>query len=178
MTDRVALFIDFANLQYAAENLGFEIDYKKLLHEFSKSDTLVRAYFYTTFREGEFDAVRPLANWLDYNGFTVRTKSIKEYRNHEGRRRTARSIGIELAIDALEIGRRVDHIFLFSGDGDFRRLVEGVQRLGAKVSVVSSIRTKPPMLADDLRRQADSFIDLFAIKNSISRPLQSRERDP
>ncbi|KRR20487.1 NYN domain-containing protein [Bradyrhizobium retamae] len=177
MTDRIALFIDGANLHYTAKNLGFEIDYKKLLHEFSKSNILVRAYFYTTFREGESDAVRPLADWLNYNGFAVRTKSIKEYDDHEGRRRTTRHIRIDLAIDALELSRCVDHIFLFSGDGDFRRLVEGVQRLGARVTVVSSVRTTPPMVADDLRRQADSFIDLLAIKTSIGRPLQSRKRE-
>jgi uncharacterized LabA/DUF88 family protein len=177
MADRIALFIDGAHLQYAARTLGFEIDYKRLLHEFSRRDALVRAYFYTTVREGESDAVRPLTDWLDYNGFTVRTRSIKEYRNHESPRRVTPNVGIDLAIDVLEIGRRVDHIFLFAGDGDFRRLVEGVQRSGVKVTVVSSIRTKPPMVADDLRRQADSFIELFTIRDSIGRPPQSRQRE-
>ena len=139
--------------------------------------TVVRAYFYTTVREGEYDVGRPLIDWLDDNGFTVRTRFIKEYRNHEGRTRVTPNIGIDLAIDALEIGRHVDHVFLFSGDGDLRRLVEGVQRLGVKVTVVSSVRTKPPTVADDLRRQADSFIELFTLKELIGRPPQSRQHE-
>jgi uncharacterized LabA/DUF88 family protein len=76
---------------------------------------------------------------------------------------------IELAIDVMEMSGCVDHVVIFSGDGDFRRLVEAVQRRGKRVSVVSTIRTSPPMVADELRRQADNFIELDELKSQIGR---------
>jgi uncharacterized LabA/DUF88 family protein len=167
MTGRIALFIDGVDLHHTARNLGFEIDYKRLLSEFERFGSIVRPYFYTSLREGEFSAVRQLIDWLDLNGFTVRTKSVKDYEN-EGKR-SRRSIGVDLAIDVLEIAPRVDDIFLFSGDGDFRALVETVQRLGVKVTVVSSVRTTPAMVSDELRRQADAFIELAILRKSIER---------
>ena len=170
MTERIALFIDGVNLHYTARNLGFDVDFKRLLQEFSSFGSILRAFFYTTIKEDEFSNTRPLMDWLDYNGFTVRARPVKEYDDGQGRRKARRSVGIELAIDALEMARHVDHVFLFSGDGDLRRVAQGVQRFGARVSVVSSLRTHPPMIADDLRRQADSFIELDTIRKSIERP--------
>jgi uncharacterized LabA/DUF88 family protein len=170
MTGRIALFIDGVNLHHTARNLGFEIDYKRLLSEFERIGSIVRPYFYTSLREGEVSSVRQLIDWLDFNGFTIRTKSIKDYEN-EGKR-SRRSIGVDLAVDALEIAPRVDDIYLFSGDGDFRALVEAVQRLGVRVTVVSSVQTTPPMVSDELRRQADAFLELTTLRNSIER--QSR----
>jgi uncharacterized LabA/DUF88 family protein len=174
MTERIALFIDDGNLHYAARNLGFEVDFKRLLHEFSSFGSILRAFFYTTVKGDEGSNIRPLMDWLDYNGFTVRARPAKEYDDGGGRRKTRRSVGIELAIDALEMARHVDHVFLFSGDGDLRRVAEGVQRFGARVSVISSLRTNPPMIADDLRRQADSFIELDTIRKSIERSPHRR----
>ena len=87
----------------------------------------------------------------------------------QGRRRVKGNMDIELAIDVMEMAEKVDHIVIFSGDGDFRRLVEAVQRKGRRVSVVSTIRTQPPMIADELRRQADNFIELEELKAVIMR---------
>jgi len=168
--EKLALFIDGANLYSAARALGFDIDYKKLLTEFSKKGILVRAYYYTALLEDrEFSPLRPLVDWLDYNGYTLVTKSAREYTDAAGRRKIKGNMDIEIAVDMMEIAPSVDHIVLFSGDGDFRKLVESVQRRGRRVSVVSTLRTQPAMVADDLRRQADHFIELVEIQPLIAR---------
>ena len=160
-SNRTALFIDGANLYATAKTLGFDIDYKRLLAEFQRQGTLVRAYYYTAIIEDqEFSSIRPLIDWLDYNGFTVVTKSTKEFVDANGRRKVKGNMDIELAVHAMELAGRIDQMVLFSGDGDFRSLVEAVQRHGVRVTVVSTISSQPPMVADQLRRQADAFVDL------------------
>jgi uncharacterized LabA/DUF88 family protein len=166
LSEKLALFIDGPNLHFTAKGLGFNIDFKRFLAEFKTRGVLVRAYYYTIIAE-EFPTTRPLIDWLDYNGFTVRTKSVKDFDDDEGRRKFKRNIGIDLAVDAFEIAKYVDHILLFSGDGDFRPLVEAIQGRGLRVTVVSSMRTKPAMIAADLRRQADTFLELDDLKASI-----------
>src|SRR3569623_1639503 len=87
-TDRLALFIDGANLYSAAKNLGFDIDYRKLLEEFNRRSVLVRAYYYTALVENEeYSPIRPLVAWLDYNGYRLVTKPAREYINAHGRKR-------------------------------------------------------------------------------------------
>ena len=168
--ERIAVFIDGANLYATAKSLGFDIDYKRLLRHFEQQGRLVRAYYYTAIIEDEeYSSIRPLVDWLDYNGFSVVTKPLKEFTDAQGRRRVKGNMDIELAIDVMEMADRIDHIVIFSGDGDFRRLVEAVQRRGRRVSVVSTIRTQPPMVADELRRQADNFIELEELKSQIAR---------
>jgi uncharacterized LabA/DUF88 family protein len=173
--NKVALFIDGANLHAAAKTLGFDIDYKRLLQEFRSRGTLVRAYYYSVIvEEQEFSSIRPLIDWLDYNGYTVVTKPAKEFDDGEGRRRFKRNMHIELAIDAMELAEYVDQMVLFSGDGDFRSLVEAVQRRGVRVTVVSTISSQPPMIADELRRQTDVFTDLVELKSKIGRDPSDR----
>src|SRR6267143_1164633 len=156
--ERVALFIDGANLYTAARALGFDIDYRRLLKVFREKGRLVRAYYYTALVEDqEYSPIRPLIDWLDYNGYTM---------------------VIELAIDVLEMAEHLDHVILFSGDGDFRRLVEAVQRKGLRVSVVSTIKSAPPMVADELRRQADDFIELSELAPLIARNPSERAQRP
>jgi uncharacterized LabA/DUF88 family protein len=174
--ERLALFIDGANLYSAARALGFDIDYKKLLTEFSKKGVLVRAYYYTALLEDrEFSPLRPLVDWLDYNGYTLVTKSVREFTDAAGRRKIKGNMDIEISVDMMELAPSVDHIVLFSGDGDFRRLVESVQRRGRRVSVVSTLRTQPAMVADDLRRQADHFIELVDLQPIIAREGVQRQ---
>ena len=169
-SEKLALFIDGQNLHFTAKGLGFNIDFKRFLAEFKTRGVLVRAYYYTIIAE-EFQTTRPLIDWLAYNGFTVRTISVKEFDDGEGRRKFKRNISIELAVDALEIAKHLDHIVLFSGDGDFRRLVKAIQSLGPRVTVVSSMRTKSAIVADELRRQADTFLELDDLKASIGRTI-------
>ena len=174
-TDRLALFIDGANLYSAAKSLGFDIDYKKLLDEFRKRGILIRAYYYTALVEDqEYSPIRPLVDWLDYNGFTMVTKSAREYTDREGRKRFRGDMDLEIAVDVMELSPRCDHIVLFSGDGDFRCLVEAVQRKGVRVTVVSTVKSQPPMASDDLRRQADSFVDRAALVDILGRPARDR----
>jgi uncharacterized LabA/DUF88 family protein len=173
--DRLALFIDGSNLYAAAKALGFDIDYKLLRQEFMRRGKLLRAFYYTALLENDdYSPIRPLVDWLHYNGFTMVTKPAKEYTDSQGRRKVKGNMDIELTVDAMELAPRVDHIVLFSGDGDFRPLVESLQRQGVRVSVVSTIRSQPPMIADELRRQADNFIELDEPKEVIGRP----PRDP
>src|SRR5215211_2357308 len=173
--EKIALFIDGANLYATAKSLGFDIDYKRLLREFQSRGDLLRAFYYTAVIEDqEFSSIRPLIDWLDYNGFTVVTKATKEYFDAIGRRKLKGSMDVELAVDAMELAEHVDQIVLFSGDGDFRVLVEAVQRRGVRVTVVSTISTQPPMIADELRRQADVFTDLVELQSKIGRDPSER----
>ena len=178
--ERLALFIDGSNLYAAAKALAFDIDYKLLRQEFMQRGKLLRAFYYTALLENdEYSPIRPLVDWLHYNGFTMVTKPAKEFTDAQGRRKVKGNMDIELAVDAMEIADHVDHIVLFSGDGDFRPLVAALQRKGVRVSVVSTIRSQPPMIADDLRRQADNFIELNDLKDVIGRPpREPRELEP
>lgn len=169
--ERVALFIDGANLYSAARALGFDIDYRRLLKAFREKGRLVRAYYYTALVEDqEYSPIRPLVDWLDYNGFRLVTKPAREYTDAQGRKRWRGDMDVEIAVDMLEMAAHADHLVLFSGDGDFRVLVEAVQRRGARVTVVSTVKSQPPMASDDLRRQADSFVDLADLADIIGRP--------
>ncbi len=177
--ERVALFIDGANLYATAKALGFDIDYKNLLKEFSTQGVFVRALYYTALMEDqEFSPIRPLIDWLDYNGFTMVTKPTKEFTDATGRRKIKGNMDIELAVDVMQMADNLDHIIIFSGDGDFRRLVESVQRRGKRVSVVSTLATQPPMIADELRRQADQFIDLADMESIVGRRGQPNRVEP
>jgi uncharacterized LabA/DUF88 family protein len=173
-TDKIALFIDGANLYSAAKGLNFDIDYKKLLDEFRKRGVLIRAYYYTALVDDQdYSPIRPLVDWLDYNGFAVVTKTAREFTDANGRKRFRGDMDIEIAVDMMEMAAKADHLVLFSGDGDFRRLIESVQQKGVRVTVVSTVKSQPPMASDDLRRQADSFVDLADLSNIIGRPRQS-----
>lgn len=168
--EKVAMFIDGANLYAAAKTLGFDIDYRKLLRWAGQRGRLIRAFYYTALIEDQdYTPIRPLVDWLDYNGYTMVTKPAKEFIDAQGRKKIKGNIDIELAIDMMEMCDKVDHVILFSGDGDFRRLLEAAQRKGVRVSVVSTITTSPPMIADELRRQADQFIDLNSLAEFIAR---------
>jgi len=173
--ERIGLFIDGSNLYAAARSLGFDIDYKRLLEVFSEQGHLIRAFYYTALIEDqEYSPIRPLVDWLDYNGYTMVTKPTKEFTDAAGRRKIKGNMDIELAIDAMEMAPHLDHMVLFSGDGDFRRLVESVQRKGLKVTVVSTVKSNPPMIADELRRQADYFLELEDLEDEIGRKSGSR----
>lgn len=168
--DRLALFIDGANLYSASRNLGFEMDYKKMLAYFRAQGNLLRAYYYSALLDtDEYSPVRPLTDWLSYNGYCLVSKPAREFTDSAGRRRVKGNMDVELAVDMLELAPRLDHAVLFSGDSDFRRLVEAVQGKGVRVSVVSTVRTSPPMIGDDLRRQADEFVDLVDIAQNFMR---------
>ncbi|KWT72018.1 NYN domain-containing protein [Hyphomicrobium sulfonivorans] len=174
-SERIALFIDGANLYATAKSLGFDIDYKRLLGLFRQKGQLVRALYYTALAEDqEYSSIRPLIDWLDYNGFTMVTKPTKEFTDAAGRRKVKGNMDIELTVDAMRLATSLDHIVIFSGDGDFRSLVGALQQMGKRVSVVSTLQTQPPMVADELRRQADQFVDLADLEQQICRDPSTR----
>ncbi len=173
--ERIALFVDGANLYATSRSLNFDIDYKRLLECFQKRARLVRAIYYTALLDdADYSPIRPLIDWLDYNGFRVVTKPAKEFTDAQGRRKVKGNMDIELAVDVMQLADSLDHIVIFSGDGDFRSLVEAVQDKGRRVSVVSTLATRPAMVADELRRQADQFIDITDLRDEIGRANSER----
>ena len=173
--ERIALFIDGANLYSAAKGLAFDIDYRKLLEEFRKRGRFIRASYYTALLEDQdFSPIRPLVDWLDYNGYSVVTKPAKEFTDANGRRRFKGDMDVEIAIDLLEAAAFTDHAFLFSGDGDFVPAVAAAKRAGMRVTVVSTIKSAPPMAADEIRRAADNFLDLADLMALLGRSPRER----
>jgi uncharacterized LabA/DUF88 family protein len=168
--EKIGLFIDGANLYSTAKALDFDLDYKRLLEEFRKRGRLIRANYYTALLENDdYTPLRPLVDWLDYNGFSVITKRAKEFTTEDGRRRIKGNMDVEMCVHLLEAADYLDHVILFSGDGDFRIVVESLQRKGCRVTVVSSLKSSPPMIADELRRQADVFLDLTDMEHLVGR---------
>ncbi len=179
--ERTALFIDGANLYKAARNLGFDMDYKSLLAKTQGACRLVRAYYYTAIQEDksqDYSPLRPLVDWLDYNGYTMVTKLSREFTDAQGKRRFKGSVDIELVVDMLTLAPKLDHIILFTGNGDFRRAIEAAQAMGVRVTVVSTVKSQPPMASDELRRQADRFVDLSDLGNVIGRAVGARKPRP
>ena len=174
--ERLALLIDGANLYLSAKALGFDIDYKLLRQEFVNRGKLLRAIYYTALVENDdYSPIRPLADWLNYNGYTMVSKAAKEFTDGQGNKKIKGNMVVELTVNAMELAPHVDHIVLFSGDGDFRPMIESIQRQGVRVSVVSTIRSQPPMIADELRRQCDNFIDLDDLRDVIGRPVRGAD---
>ncbi|MGG5808143.1 NYN domain-containing protein [Falsiroseomonas sp. CW058] len=168
--DRLGIFIDGAHLYAASRNLGFDVDYRNLLNVFRRQARLIRASYYTALLENdEYSPLRPLVDWLGYNGYCVVTKPAREFTDAAGRRRVRGHIEVEMAVDVLTLAPRLDHAVIFAGDGDLRRLVEAAQQQGIRVTVLSTIRTQPGMIGDELRRQADQFIDLADLAPEITR---------
>ena len=168
--ESMALFIDGSNLHATTKSLGFEIDFKKLYSNFQGKGRLLRAYYYTAVLEDHDNSpMRPLLDWLEYNGYTIVSKTAKEFEDADGIFKIKGNMDIELASDLILMAEHLDHIILFSGDGDFRRAVEVAQYKGVKVTVVSTVKSNPPMIADELRRQCDFFIDLQDIREVIEK---------
>lgn len=169
--EKLALFIDGSNLYATARALDMEIDYKAFRSYFADQSILVRAYYYTALLEDqEYSPLRPLVDWLDYNGFTLITKPVKEFTDNMGHRKIKGNMDIEIAVDMMNMCDKIDHMVLFSGDGDFRSLIEAVQNRGVRVSVISTNSTSPSMIADELRRQADYYEDIVNLKDIFGRP--------
>lgn len=175
--DKLALMIDGASLHSTAKALGFDIDYKLLRQEFAQRGRLLRSHYYALTSEGEeYNPVKPLMDWLDYNGYKTTSKTVREFTDPSGRRKIKGTINVEMVVDALELAGKIDHLVLFTGDGEFRAAIEGIQRKGTRVTVVSTLKSSPPMASDDLRRQADAFIDLEEIRHLIERPRNEEQR--
>jgi uncharacterized LabA/DUF88 family protein len=169
--ERIAIFIDGVNLHGMSKALSFDIDFKKLRDSFAKKGRLMHARYYTTILESEdFSPIKPLVDWLDYNGYIVSSKLARDFTDGSGRRKVKGTMNVEMAVDALTLSANIDHLVLISGDGELRSAVEALQRQGVRVSVCSSLKTNPPMVSDDLRRQADHFIEFADLEETVGRP--------
>lgn len=176
--ERIAVFIDGPSLAATARALNFDVDFKLLLLLFRQRAQLLRAYYFTVLTEEAERSLRPLIDWLDYNGFTVVTKPVKEGGDGAGRQRIRSRMDVELAVQAMQLGDTVQHVVLFSGDGAFRYLAQALQGAGKRVSVVSTLNGQAPMVADELRRQADQFIDLACLRGLVSREAADVREEP
>lgn len=171
--DRLAVFIDGANLHSSTRSLQYELDYKTLRRYFAERSKLMRIFYYTAvLDQEEHMPIRPLLDWLEYNGFSVVTKRAKQYTDSFGAVKTKGNMDIELAIDAMEQAANIDHAVIFSGDGDFCRLIESLQRQGTRVTVMSTLEGEGRMVADELRRQADFFVDLKDMRTEFAKPAR------
>ena len=172
LRERTVLFIDGSNFYAAARTLGMDIDYARMRAYFAHNAHMIRACYYTALPEDqEYSPLRPLIDWLDYNGYSVVSKLTREFTDPDtGKRRVKGNMDMEIALDMLRLAPKIDHAILFSGDGDFCRLLEDVQGMGVRVSVVSTTKTSPPMAADSLRRMADEFIEMEDLREFITRP--------
>ncbi len=169
-SERIIAFIDGPNMHATVRALGFEIDYRKLLEHLRKQGHFLRVLYYTAIVEDqEFSTFRPLADWLDYNGYTMVTKPARGFTDSTGRRRFRTSMDVELAVDAMRLSKNADHVILFSGEQSFASLVSALQQMGKRVTVISTIETQPAMVADELRRAADQFIDIDSLQTQIAR---------
>jgi uncharacterized LabA/DUF88 family protein len=168
---RFAVFIDGSNFHASTKALNFDVDFEKLLRVLRESGHLVRAYYYTALPDNntEYSPIKRIADWLDYNGYTVVSKPWRDFTNSEtGQRRIKGNMDMELALDMIKLANHVEHVVLFSGDGDFCRLLHEVQDKGVSVTVISSNK----LVADTLRRQADDFIEVNQIRHLIERDQQ------
>jgi uncharacterized LabA/DUF88 family protein len=164
------MMIDGSSLRYALRSLSTDVDYRKLRDAFVGNARLVRAMYYVLTPHLDDPQLRRLLDWLDYNGYVVREKRGREVVQANSYRTLRGRVSIEMAVDALEIAPLIDHLILFSGDGDLAALVEAVQRKGVRVTAVSTLTTRPAMIANELRRQVDCFIDLCELIPFIGRP--------
>ena len=170
------LFIDGANLQATTKALGFDIDFSRLLRLFHFPAQLMRPLYYTALRKnGAPDSIRPLTDWLDYNGYSMITRPTKEFTDSSGQNKIKGNMDIDLAVGAMFLADHLDHFVLFSGDGDFLPLVIALQKKGKQVTVVSTTNTTPPVVAKNLRRQANNFVDLADLEEQISRTSETAE---
>lgn len=174
---RYAIFVDGANVYATSKALRVNVDYRKLLSFFG--DGLVSARYYTAILDKGIDPetgldrdnlLIPLLDWLSYNGYNLVSKPAKEWLDAAGRSKIKGNMDIEIAVDALELAPHIDHAILFSGDGDFKALVDALHRVGVRVTVVSSMVSSPPMVADELRRACDTFWELRELVQQMESP--------
>ncbi|HEY4355972.1 MAG TPA: NYN domain-containing protein [Acidobacteriaceae bacterium] len=176
-TERTAVFIDGANLYHTMKELGWDLDFGLISGYFAKQSLLMRPYYFTALRDEGGDPVVKLASWLRSNGYSVISKPLKTQSNHSaGTYHLKGNMDVEITVYMIGIAQHVDHLVLFSGDGDFSFLIERLQDMGKRVTVVSTLRSKNKVCADDLRRQADFFLDLEDLNKFFNRDAVARTK--
>jgi uncharacterized LabA/DUF88 family protein len=174
--ERIAVFVDGANIHATLRQLDFQFDYKLLREFFGDCGELLRSYYYTAMKpDGQNDSVKPLVDFLQLNGWTTITKPFR-YQGEPGEITIKGNLDCEITVDMIRMSEFVDHLVLFSGDGDFRYLIEHLQDRGKRVTVASSRVTKTAVLSNELAKQADNFIELETLKLFAGRETKDRAR--
>lgn len=168
--ERIALFIDGANVYAAAKRLGWNFDHSKILRHFAglagEDGRLYNAYYYTAVPAGIDDKQKRFIDALTYMGYTVRTRTLREVTDENGETHRRASLDIEFVTDLLSTAEQYDVAVLLTGDGDFERPVEVLRARGKRV-IVASI---PEMTSYELRNAADTYLDLGDLRAQIERP--------
>jgi len=166
--EALAIIIDGASIHSASQSVDLQIDWHTFLTEFQNRGHLIRAIYATPIfeDEGEHNPLRPLIDWLDYNGFTTITRTARKEADDNGRFRIKNgNIHVDVTLAAIRLAKKADHIVLFSGDGSYEPLVKELKRMNVRVSVCCAKKSA----ADGLRRNADEFIDLEDIRGLVGR---------
>lgn len=170
VNEPTAVLIDGYNTLSTTKLLKFDIDFRKLLNLFQNKTRLVKIYYFASLRDNpaDHDPMIPVIQWMMYNGYNVISKKMNEFMNIDNIQSKG-NMDVEISVTVLEMVKSVDHIVLFTGDENFRFLIEAVQRMGTRITVCSSMQCQPQIMSDDLRRQADNFIELNNLKSEIQR---------
>lgn len=173
-SQRVAIMIDGPNLFNTSKNLGFDVDFKKLLGLFEQNCLLHRAVYFNMLSErDDTTPVKPLVDWLSYNGYKTVTKPFREFTDASGTRRTKGSMHVEMAVEMMNMAQFVEHFVLFSGDGELAYAVNAVQEKGCRVTAVSTMKSDTgSTIADELRRKVNRFVNLDDVKGIIDKSVE------
>jgi len=168
-SEKLAVLIDGHALNAFAYGLGMKIDYRKLKVQFARSSKLTSIKYYAgvDFSRGENPYVK-LLDWLDYNGYRVHIKEARSFVNGDGERNVKGSVIVDLSIDLVLVARHVDHVVLVSAHGDLTYPILQAKRLGARVTLLSSLNAEGVRPADELRQVADEFIELETLRDELS----------
>ncbi len=174
--ERIALFIDGANVYAAAKRLGWNFDHRKILEHFATQGRLYNAFYYTAVPYPIDDKQKRFTDALTYMGYTVRTRPLREATDESGQTYRRANLDIELVTDLLTTEGQYDVAVLLTGDGDFERPVEVLRARGKRVVVTSILE----MTSYELRNAADTYVDLGSLRDQVERPgyrLPSEQRD-
>ena len=167
---RIGIFIDGSNIYESARCLDFKIDYVKLLNYYKQQGEVQQAMYFTALPPKTVEsALRKMADFVEFNGFTLIQKETRTtYNSVTGEKKLKGNMDVEIAVHVMEVVHNITHMVLFSGDGDFRCLVESVQRRGVHVTVVSARE----LVATEMRRQASEFIDLATLRDLFNQGVK------
>lgn len=165
---RISVLVDGSNVHATLRELDFAIDWGKILGGFAPEELHSAHYFTAMLPIDVPNSLKPLVDYLAHNGWHVITKAADTHYKL-GVAKVKGNMDVELACTAMELGKKVTDVILFTGDGDFVFLVEKLQAMGVEVTVVSTCKTQPSMCSGKLRRAANRFIDLFDIQDEVSR---------
>lgn len=167
-TKRIALFVDGSNFSVSLKAAGFRVDYQKIREYFAEMGDLVGSFYFTALPpRDEPSSIRNLTDSLQHKGWNLVTKEIKVFRD-QPIAKTKGNMDIEMVVKAWTLSNVITDLILFSGDGDFRAMVEKLQDVGVRVTVISYHSTDTRnMTSNDLRKAVHEFINLPLLRSEF-----------